>query len=192
MLASEQVETSKKEKIKHLAQLIVEAGGKQPSKAAVKALDKFLEDNPDVWGEVSNMAETVTGALIEKICAGNPAMSSIRTKECCRIVEELGYADSSAVEQLLIKQIIMCWLRLWWTEFYATQFTMAANYNMKVADHWEKKLTYAQKRYTRAIESLARVRKITRATKAEPAESSQPDSRANAGIRALNPARLAG
>ena len=78
---------------------------------------------------------------------------------------ELGYREAPLLEQLLIQHAALCWLKLSLVELqysYATKGSITLTVGM----YWEKRLTAAQKRFTRACETLARVRKLARNTPA--------------------------
>ena len=55
----------------------------------------------------------------------------------------------------------MCWLNV-----YAVQYQYPSVHDEPLtldrADHWERRLSAAQRRYLRALESLARVRRLLR------------------------------
>jgi hypothetical protein len=78
---------------------------------------------------------------------------------------DLGYAESSSLERLLIQQITLCWLNLNLTEYRLTN-VMKQSISFACGLYWEKRLTAAQRRFTRACETLARVRKLSRNTPA--------------------------
>ena len=79
--------------------------------------------------------------------------------------DDLGYSVASPLERLLIEQVVLCSMHY---------YLVVAEYNAVVGipipessvQHWERRLTAAQGRYVRAIESLARVRKLARTTPA--------------------------
>ncbi len=71
----------------------------------------------------------------------------------------LGYDRASPVERLLIEQVAACYLRLNITE-QSFEGVMGQEHTFKLGAYWEKKLAAAQHRYLRAIETLARVRKL--------------------------------
>ena len=78
---------------------------------------------------------------------------------------DLGYAEASALERLLIQQVTLCWLNLNLAEYRFTNVTKQS-ISLAVGIYWEKRLTAAQRRFTRACETLARVRKLSRNTPA--------------------------
>jgi hypothetical protein len=74
--------------------------------------------------------------------------------------QELGYASATPLEQMLIKHIVLCYVRLTDTEWaYEAPPTNGA-LTLAQAQWWERKLAFAQTRYLRAVETLARIRKL--------------------------------
>jgi hypothetical protein len=71
----------------------------------------------------------------------------------------LGYDVSPPLERTLIEHLSLCWLRLNLMEL-RYDAVMASNTTFKHVEHTERRLSEAQKRYTRACEALARVRKL--------------------------------
>jgi hypothetical protein len=64
------------------------------------------------------------------------------------------------LEQLLIPQAALCWLKLNLVELGYSS-TMRQSITLSLGLYWEKRLTAAQKRFARACETLARVRKLS-------------------------------
>jgi hypothetical protein len=79
--------------------------------------------------------------------------------------KDLGYDDAALLEKLLIQQVALCWLKLNLVEL-TYSVTMAQSITLTLGVYWEKRLTAAQRRFTRACETLARVRKLSRNTPA--------------------------
>ena len=73
--------------------------------------------------------------------------------------------DSGNAEQLLIQQAALCWLKLNLVEL-SYSGTMKQSITLTLGIYWEKRLSAAQRRFTRACETLARVRKLSRNTPA--------------------------
>jgi hypothetical protein len=75
------------------------------------------------------------------------------------IKRDLGYSDAPALEKLLIDAVAIAWLG-----YYDTQrrhaAMMAESMSLEKAMYWHKHLTLAQGRYVRALETLARIRKM--------------------------------
>ncbi|MDQ5828097.1 MAG: hypothetical protein M3441_28615, partial [Chloroflexota bacterium] len=75
--------------------------------------------------------------------------------------EEYGHATAPPLERILIEQIIICWLRLNTLEIHYTTKTFESH-TTETGLYWDRRLTNAQRRFTRACESLARVRRLAR------------------------------
>ena len=73
--------------------------------------------------------------------------------------DKLGWKDSSQLEKIIIEQVCLNWLRLNALELTHDQKTRESH-TLPVGEHWDKLLTQSQKRYLRACESLAKVRKL--------------------------------
>jgi hypothetical protein len=75
--------------------------------------------------------------------------------------DELGFKTAPALERMLIEHIVLCWLRLALNEL---QFSAVMQHGGTLAqiEHHQRRLGAAQKRFTRASESLARLRKLAR------------------------------
>ncbi len=73
--------------------------------------------------------------------------------------DNLGWSAASEIERILIEQICLNWLRLNLLEsihFIKTTGSHSSEHGI----YWEKRLSGAQRRYLRACESLAKVRKL--------------------------------
>lgn len=75
--------------------------------------------------------------------------------------ESLGYDTSPTLERMQIEHVCVCWLRL---SVMEVRYSLVVNAHNSLAqvEHTERRLTEAQKRFNRACESLARVRKLSR------------------------------
>jgi hypothetical protein len=59
----------------------------------------------------------------------------------------------------MIEQLVMCWLRLQYIEYIVTYMdTNRQSYDIR--GYWDRAHTQALRRYTRACEGLARVRRL--------------------------------
>jgi hypothetical protein len=81
------------------------------------------------------------------------------------VQKDLGAETASPLESLLIQQVVLCWLRLNVLEIHYT-IMLGDNHQIATGLYYEKRLTAAQKRFTRACETLAKVRKLSRNTHA--------------------------
>jgi hypothetical protein len=75
--------------------------------------------------------------------------------------DQLGFKTAPVLEQMMIEHIVLCWLRLALNEL---QFSAVMSHGGTLAqiEHHQRRVGAAQKRFTRASESLARLRKLAR------------------------------
>jgi hypothetical protein len=137
----------------------------KPSKEDVAELRRMLEKYPDLWRVGGDMAQQAIWHRIESLKA-TPFIKKSITRGIEAIRHNLGYDDALEVERLLIEQVALCWLRLNLLEYEYTTIRNERTMNIDQADFLEKRLNYAQRRFLRACETLARVRKVIRRTPA--------------------------
>lgn len=90
-----------------------------------------------------------------------PEMRDAWAEQTGELRESLGYDVAPALERVLIEHACLCWVRLAVMELRYS-CVVAGNNTLKQVEHTERRLTEAQKRFNRACESLARVRKFSR------------------------------
>ncbi len=142
----------------------MKANKERPRDSDIKALRSLLDGNKELklWEAVVGMGALAESEVLDTIVNG----SGQGMRECWRrrlesMRADLGYADSSALERLLIQQVTLCWLNLNLTEYRHTNI-MKQSITFTLGLYWEKRLTMAQRRFTKACESLARVRRLSR------------------------------
>ena len=118
----------------------------------------------ELWRDVASAGYLAEIMVIENACA------TAGLKECWKqrlqvLKKDLGYDDAALLEKLLIQQAALCWLKLNLVELSYSN-TMKQSTTLTLGIFWEKRLTAAQRRFTRACETLARVRKLSRNTPA--------------------------
>ena len=154
-----QVAKSTSAALDRLHALVDRTSKANPKAKEIQALRSHLEENPDLWriyGDVSEVAfdRQVTAmageqaAIVESLTAGRGTMR-----------EELGHHQASALERLLIDQVIQCWLRLYGVDNAYTS-ALEGNAPRGELDYWDRRLSAAHSRFLRACEALARIRKL--------------------------------
>ncbi len=142
----------------------MKANKELPRQSDIAALRDLLDRNKELrlWESIVGMGELAESQVLNTIVNG----SGQGMRECWRqrlksMRADLGYADSSALERLLIQQVTLCWLNLNLTEYRHTN-VMKQSITLTLGLYWEKRLTMSQRRFTRACESLERVRRLSR------------------------------
>jgi len=146
--------------------LLAKTNKERPKPADVQALTSLLNANKEMklWRSVVGMGELAEETVLDTILGGQSRGHGSR--ECWRqrlvsMRTDLGYASSPPLERLLIQQVSLCWLNLNLTEYRHTKI-MQQSITLTLGIYWDKRLTGAQRRFTRACESLARVRRLSR------------------------------
>jgi hypothetical protein len=163
----ERVITDKAEETRTKFRALLDKTNKEhPSPKDLKALSDLLSDNRklELWRDVAS-----AGYLAEIVVIEN-ARATADLKECWKhrlqvLKKDLGYDGAPMLEQLLIQQAALCWLKLNLVEL-SYSGTMKQSHTLTLGMYWEKRLSAAQKRFTRACETLTRVRKLSRNTPA--------------------------
>ena len=152
--------------IRKVQVLLDKTNKENPHPKDVMALSDLLSDNRrlELWRDVSS-----AGYLAELMVIDN-ARPTVAVKECWKhrlqaLKKDLGSDGAPMLEQLLIQHAALCWLRLTLAEL-AYSSVMKQSITLTFGLYMEKRLTMAQKRFTRSCKTLVRVRKLSRNTPA--------------------------
>jgi len=151
-------DSANEEKLAELVAHVGRGGTEKPEAREVATLGEALETHPGMLRKVSEINQVTRKLILIGFPAG--LHDSIRG-ELESIQHGLGYSEAAEIERLLIEQVGTCWLQVQLTQLGYTAIT-GESIPIERADHWERRLTGAQRRYTRAIEALARVRRLRR------------------------------
>lgn len=142
-----------------LGHLIEQANNSNTGTADVIRLRRYLKAHPEVWGNLTTIASTAKeGALQRLQSSALIEMTRIGMKA---LETEIGYDEAPALERLLIEHISLAWMNYHYIQFLYDATTERESITMKQAGFWERRLSVAQRRYVRAIESLARLRRMS-------------------------------
>jgi hypothetical protein len=139
------------------ARLHAEAAFKDEPSAEAKAyVDGLLAANPEEWREHGELMREAFDKAFKGFWLGYVTKASVR-HGAELLKQELGYGEAPAAERVLIDHAVLCHVRLGMVEHLYSRNT---SNRMDVAEHWERRLTMAQRRFTRAVMTLARVRAL--------------------------------
>lgn len=133
----------------------------KPKQEDVENLRRLLKSNDTYWQLAGDLMLQAQRTALQAVNAGKSKTLMIEsTEEGMQIIRrQLDYATAPMLEKLLIEQIVTAWLRLGICEMqYSSR--MAGELTLAQGDYWNRALDAAQRRYLRAIESLARVRRL--------------------------------
>jgi hypothetical protein len=143
---------------KGLFDLVIAANREKPAKADIEKLKLVLADNPNIALDLGDLSIQAELQIIENAIT-QQGMAICTTKYCADMRDKLGYKNANALERPLIEHVVLCWLRLYVTEL-RYEATMKGNITLTQGRYWEDRLSINQKRYLRAVETLARVRRL--------------------------------
>ena len=136
-----------------------------PAPEDEKALIKMLREHPNLWMIAGDLVQSNATQMIEKMVGAAVAPQKMIMTAWRVMRDDLGYQDATTAERLLIDQAATAWLRLQYVEAKVTGL-MRQDSTFKLVQHWDRRLSAAQRRFLRAVETLARVRRIIRKTPA--------------------------
>lgn len=130
----------------------------KPAQKDIAALRQVLQQDQALWRRASDLNHMAHRQLTARF---PPAIREALYLRLEAMQQDLGYAEASAIEQLLIEQVTTCWLNLQVTQLVYAVATADLT-NTASANHWERRLISAQRRYLKAIETLTQVRRRLR------------------------------
>lgn len=130
-----------------------------PEEEDLKSLREYLNQNPHVYSYVFDVAKTVEEKIIGEI-SPEPALAIYIQASTSQMRMEMGYENAPILEQILIDNIINCWLRLQFVELSPPQHRTYKH------DIREDRLTAAQNRLRQACVTYIRVKKMISQTPA--------------------------
>ena len=131
----------------------------EPSAEARAYADSILDRSPDEWRKHGELMREAMERGFKGFWLGYVTKASaLRGAELLK--QDLGFEDASPAERVLIDHAVLCHVRLGMMEHLYSRQSSQASYRMDVAEHYERRLTLAQRRFTRAVTALARVRSL--------------------------------
>lgn len=142
-----------------LLALVERTSTRDASRKDVAALRAKLRETPGLWRSVGDLSD---GAIFYTL--GNVSSSAIR-ESVKQGVEEmragLGYKDANVLEQILIDQVLVCWVRM---SVEDVRYSAAESMTLEKGRYFEQRLSATQRRYLRAVETLVRVSRLISTT----------------------------
>jgi len=131
-----------------------------PAPADLDALRALMREEPWVARLLCDMASLTNHKIINSMMTQALGREALLSQATLRR-DGLGYTAASEIERGLIEHAVTCWLRLQKAEMVYQQ-SGGVELTLPLADWHERRLAAAHGRYLRAVESLARVRRLTR------------------------------
>ena len=148
--------------LKELRLLLKAVDKKKPDPKAVAELHRHLDAMPSLCLALGDTGSHLQNRLIERLSPHKAAQMAI-AQRAEMVRTGLGYEGATQLEQLLIDHAVLCWLRMQDVES-SYSLAMERSLPLAQADYWDRHLAAAQRRYLRACETLARVRRLLNPT----------------------------
>ena len=131
----------------------------KPDKGDVTALTVFLNQHPEFWRICGDLTEQAALIMLADMEAPRSMKESLQVG-MAHMAAELTQPGDGELERLIIRQVVGCWLRLSYVEYIYGRAVIVGKQTLNQGDFWERRLSAAQRRYLRAAETLARVRRM--------------------------------
>ena len=126
-------------------------------------IDELQRRVDDEWNAISLSADLgrLNLLFITEGREFTPAARIMTNEDIQNKRAELGYKQAPRLEMMLIDALLLAWLRYQKIENNYNAMNQGEGMSLQKAMFWEKRLSMAQARYLKAVETLARVRKLT-------------------------------
>ena len=104
-----------------------------------------------------NLADQAARALLGSFAGKNLAVRGAVARQMADLRAELGGPAPSAVERLLAERAVCCWLHLHVLE---VNYGSKGSLTLDLAEHYQRCIDRAHKRYLSALKALADVRRL--------------------------------
>jgi len=142
---------------KEFVELLRQADKPHAKPEALEELRSHLAQHPLDAAQMGDLVRILQYNLTTTTFANNKGIGVTVGAHCRNLRSDLGHAEASPLERMLIENIVVCWLRLYTVEL---TYDTAGGHSLAQGAHWERRLTLSHHRYLKAIETLARFRKL--------------------------------
>lgn len=119
-----------------------------------QTLRRAFNEVPELATLIGDLSRIALVHVVENISA-NDVTADAMIAHIDQVKRDLGYATAPELERLLIEHVALCWAQV-----HAVIIQQQAN--LRSDTDFESRLDAAQKRYLRASETLAKVRRLAR------------------------------
>lgn len=137
---------------------------KETDRTEIERLRQTVLATPDFLAFHCSTTNSIRQQLVEKMSYGGTRACMLAEGDM--LAKQLGYDDAPPLERLLIDHILTVRLRLIYAEHNYNHRVVNQPATIKVAEYWDNLLALTQARFLRAVETLARVRRLARNTSA--------------------------
>ena len=163
MLISKEIrEIAGTEEARKFSAMLQKIDKKEPTEEDLEEAKKMLMDNPHLLQLSQGWSGSRLQQFLDKL-GTNKNTQLLLEAEIMSIKDNLGYSSANQMEKLIIEQILSCWARINYVEDLMSAILTQNGLPFKTLEYWQNTLTHCQNRYLKAIETLARIKKINKA-----------------------------
>jgi hypothetical protein len=133
---------------------------KVPDPKDVARFRELAVEHPYLWPYATQVSQGMRDHIVNLITDGG--VRAIMLAGLDILKKELGYESAPALEKLLIDHILTARTRLYWVEHRYTQRIYENTISFEGGTWWDNLLSSANNRFLRAVETLARVRRLAK------------------------------
>jgi len=123
----------------------------------IEELRGLFAKDPALWRNVDMAWAAAVAVGVGE--SRSPAVQAVSEANYQGKERELTRPQDGPLERTLVKHVALCWLRLQCVE-QRYSLTLGGSLGIPQADYWERRLSATQRRFLRAVETLARIRKM--------------------------------
>jgi len=131
----------------------------KPTKENLKEIQEYVSETQNPSITLQRLSQNLTEHLINETFGANGMKIEPLLKGIDEMRNELGYSSSSTIEQLLIDEIILEFLRTYHMQLALTTFTTNKGIDLKNIKKFDELLNSAQARFHKSIQTLMKLRK---------------------------------
>jgi hypothetical protein len=123
----------------------------------VPRIKQFLDEHPQVWSELGDLARHAEEAMIRLIAGDNLFVAECIRRDLAALREELAGPSPSPLERILIQRVVLCRLQTHKADLDAAALDQGTSAH---GPHAQRRQDAAHKRFLAAAKQLALVRKL--------------------------------
>ncbi|HLF18987.1 MAG TPA: hypothetical protein VI749_08910 [Candidatus Omnitrophota bacterium] len=150
-----------KDETKKFLDILFKIDKEKPDSKDLREAENMVCNNPSLCQVGIGYTGSLLEQFIDKLNPSN-AQQLILKAEVMSIRENLGYNTSDQSERLIIDQIMLCWIGMNHAEGRMHNLLTGGEYSIRTGEYWQENLTRYQNRYLKAIETLARIRRLNK------------------------------
>lgn len=140
-------------------EVMARVDSENPTRADLDELEGIYRDVPALYREVLGLVARTREKMLVSFIPQASGRAAIR-HEIEDMRSGMNFDDANGLERLIIDTVILSWLRMQQAEYSLSSVDTA-----DAMSYWDARVSAAQRRFLRASETLARVRKLTTAAK---------------------------